>query len=183
MAQSITFPAIPTQVALTSVGLAATASSGLAVTYTSTTPTICSVSGATASSLLAGTCTIQATQPGNTVYSAAPAVNKSFAVSHATQTITFPAIPTQVAASSVGLAATGPPPAWPSPTSPPRPPFARSLAQQPQRSSAATASSRPRRPATALMDRRPPSTSPSGSTMRPRPSPSRILARSPGCPA
>jgi hypothetical protein len=105
--QTITFPAIATQVALASVGLTATATSGLAVTYTSATPTVCSVSGTTASTLISGTCTIQATQPGNAVYAAAPAVNKSFTVTHAVQTITFPAIPTpQVALTSVGLTAT-----------------------------------------------------------------------------
>jgi hypothetical protein len=105
-AQTITFPAVPTQVAATSVGLTATASSGLTVTYTSTTPTVCSVAGATASSLLSGTCTIQATQPGNGAYTAAPAVSRAFWVNHATQTITFPAIATQIAVTSVGLTAT-----------------------------------------------------------------------------
>jgi hypothetical protein len=105
--QTITFPAFATQVALTSVGLTATASSGLAVTYASTTPTVCSVSGTTASSLISGSCSIVATQAGNGAYSAAFPVYRSFWVSHATQTITFPAIATpQVAVTSVGLTAT-----------------------------------------------------------------------------
>jgi hypothetical protein len=106
-AQTITFPTIATQTALTSVGLTATASSGLAVTYASTTPTICSVAGTTASSLISGDCIIQATQPGNTVYAAAPAVSRAFWVNHATQTITFPAIATpQIALTGVNLTAT-----------------------------------------------------------------------------
>jgi hypothetical protein len=104
--QTITFPTIPTQVVLTSVGLTATASSGLTVVYTSTTPTVCSVAGALASSLISGSCTIEATQAGNTLYSAAPAVYRSYWVNHATQTITFPSVPTQVALTSVGLTAT-----------------------------------------------------------------------------
>jgi sugar lactone lactonase YvrE len=106
--QTITFPAIATpQVAATSVGLTATASSGLTVAYASTTPTICGVSGATASSLISGICTIQATQAGNGVYAAASAVSRAFWINHATQTITFPAIATpQVALTSVNLTAT-----------------------------------------------------------------------------
>ena len=89
-AQTITFPAVGTQTALTSVGLTATASSGLAVTYTSTTPTICSVSGATASSHISGGCILQATQAGNGAYGPAPAVNLAYWINHSPQTITFP---------------------------------------------------------------------------------------------
>jgi hypothetical protein len=106
--QTITFTAIPTpQIALTGVGLTATASSGLAVTYASATPTVCTVSGATASSLISGSCIIQATQAGNTAYAAAPAVSHAFWINHAAQTITFPAIPNpQVALTGVNLTAT-----------------------------------------------------------------------------
>ena len=43
----------------------ATATSGLPVTFASTTPAVCTVSGATVTLLAAGPCTIQATQPGN----------------------------------------------------------------------------------------------------------------------
>jgi hypothetical protein len=104
--QTITFPAIATQYATTSVGLSATASSGLTVTYASTTPTVCSVSGTTASLLISGSCTIEATQTGNGNYSAAPPVYRAFWVNLAHQTITFPAISTQTVLTSVGLSAT-----------------------------------------------------------------------------
>jgi hypothetical protein len=55
------------------------------VAYSSTTPTICSVSGSTVTGLLAGICTVAANQSGNTTYAAAQQV---------TQSITVDAIPT-----------------------------------------------------------------------------------------
>jgi sugar lactone lactonase YvrE len=61
--------------------LSATASSGLAVSFASTTSTVCTVSGATVMVVAVGTCTIQATQAGNTNYAAAAAsVSESFQV-------------------------------------------------------------------------------------------------------
>jgi hypothetical protein len=106
--QSITFPAITgTQYALSKVTLTATASSGLAVTYTSTTPTVCTVSGSTASLLAPGTCVLHANQAGNTLYAAASMVAQSFSVHLIAQTITFPAITgTQYAGSQLTLTAT-----------------------------------------------------------------------------
>ena len=107
-AQTITFPAITgTHDALTSFTLSATASSGLTVSFASTSPTICTVSGTTASLLIPGVCVIKATQAGNADYAAAPAVSEGFAVSKATQTITFPTVTaTQYAASTLTLSAT-----------------------------------------------------------------------------
>lgn len=59
----------------------ATASSGLAVTYSSTTATICTVSGTTVTMTAAsGTCTIAANQAGNSTYSAAPQVTQSVVI-------------------------------------------------------------------------------------------------------
>jgi hypothetical protein len=78
--QTITFPAIGSQVAGTNVALGATASSGLPVSYTSATTSICTVSGSTVSLLTAGTCTIVASQAGNATYPAAPTVTQSFTV-------------------------------------------------------------------------------------------------------
>lgn len=78
--QTLTFNAIATQSAATAVILSATASSGLPVTFSSSTPAVCSVSGATASLLIAGTCSIVASQSGNASYSAAAAVTQSFPV-------------------------------------------------------------------------------------------------------
>jgi kumamolisin len=105
--QTISFPAITaTEVATTTLGLSATASSGLTVAFASTTPAVCTVAGATASLLISGTCVIQATQPGNSDYTAAPMVSQSFAVHHQTQTITFPSIGSQVVGAQVTLSAT-----------------------------------------------------------------------------
>ena len=60
--------------------LTATASSGLAVAFTSSTPAVCTVSGSTVAILGAGTCSIVASQTGNAIYAAAPSVLRSFTV-------------------------------------------------------------------------------------------------------
>jgi hypothetical protein len=60
--------------------VSAAATSGLAVTYSSTTPTICSVSGSTVTGLLPGICTVAANQSGNTSYAAAQQVTQSITV-------------------------------------------------------------------------------------------------------
>jgi hypothetical protein len=78
--QSITFGSIPAQVVGNKVSLSASATSGLAVSFASTTLSVCSVSGTTATMLEAGTCTIQATQAGNANYLAATPVSVSFTV-------------------------------------------------------------------------------------------------------
>lgn len=80
MSQSITFAAIPNQIAGTTLALTATASSGLPVSYVSTTAAACTVSGTSASMVASGTCTIQATQSGNATYAAATPVSQSFSV-------------------------------------------------------------------------------------------------------
>jgi DNA-binding beta-propeller fold protein YncE len=112
-AQTITFAPIAAQTATSTVPLTATASSGLAVSFNSTTPSVCSVSGSTATLTVAGTCSIQASQPGNSQYAPASPISQSFSVSLASQTISFPTIPNQAintaipvtltAASSAGL--------------------------------------------------------------------------------
>jgi hypothetical protein len=66
--------------------------SGNAVTFSSQTPTVCSVSGNTVTILSAGTCTIRASQAGNSNYNAASDVDQSFTVAKANQTITFAAL-------------------------------------------------------------------------------------------
>ncbi|MGA9671054.1 MAG: choice-of-anchor D domain-containing protein, partial [Terracidiphilus sp.] len=101
--QTITFGAIPAQAANSTLSLAATASSGLPVVFTSTTPSICTVSGSTDSLLAAGTCAIQANQAGSPVYAAAPTVTQNFTVNLTAQTITFGSIPVQAINSSVGV--------------------------------------------------------------------------------
>jgi sugar lactone lactonase YvrE len=105
--QTITFAAIPTQAANSTLALAATASSGLPITFTSTTPTVCTVSSSTAALLATGTCTLQANQGGSAVYAAAPKVAQSFPVNLLAQTITFGTIPAQAINTSVAVALTG----------------------------------------------------------------------------
>ena len=81
--QTITFGSIPTQTVGKPLTLAATASSGLAVTYTSSTPSVCTVAASTVTLSVPGTCTIVAAQAGNGVYAAAPSVQQSFTVTSA----------------------------------------------------------------------------------------------------
>jgi sugar lactone lactonase YvrE len=96
-AQAITFAAVAEPVyATNSITIAATATSGLAVSFASATPAICAVSetGGVWSALLkaGGRCTIQATQAGAGSWAAAPAISQTFTVNRNAQTITFPVI-------------------------------------------------------------------------------------------
>ena len=80
-AQTITFPAIPNHVyGDAPFALTATASSGLAVSY-SVVSGPATLSGGTVTLTGSGTVTIQATQAGNTIYAAATPVSRSFIVS------------------------------------------------------------------------------------------------------
>ncbi|HEU5006192.1 MAG TPA: Ig-like domain-containing protein [Jatrophihabitantaceae bacterium] len=99
-AQAITFPAIAdTTVTATDVRAAATADSGLPVVYNTLTPAVCDVAADGTITLHAtGTCTLQADQPGDSAYAAAPSATTSFAVGRAGQAITF----TQPADAHVG---------------------------------------------------------------------------------
>jgi sugar lactone lactonase YvrE len=85
--QTITFANPGTQVANTPLTLAATASSGLPVHYTSSTTSVCTVAGSTvtfATVTAASTCTVVAAQPGDNLYwAAAPSVTQSFTVNPA----------------------------------------------------------------------------------------------------
>jgi hypothetical protein len=79
--QTITFGAAPTvTVGGTSTVTAMGGASGNAVTFSSTTTGICTVSGNTVTGVSAGTCTIAADQAGNATYSSAPTVTQSFTV-------------------------------------------------------------------------------------------------------
>jgi hypothetical protein len=104
-AQTITFDKIPPKTVGTLLALSATASSGLAVSFASTTSTVCTVSGTTASFIAAGTCTIQATQAGDSTYAAATPVSQTFTVNGEAQTITFGTIPTQMVGKPLALSA------------------------------------------------------------------------------
>ncbi len=87
--QTITFNNPGDQSLAGSLPLNATATSGLAVSFTSLTTSVCTVSATTASLLGAGTCTIQATQAGNTDFAAATPVSQSFTVNAAAATATL----------------------------------------------------------------------------------------------
>ncbi len=113
--QTITFATIPAQHYGAVLTLSATASSGLPVSFASTTTSICTVSGSTATMVSVGSCTIQASQVGNSDYLAAGTVSRSFKVTQAAQSINFTALPsltygaapfTVSATSSSGLAVT-----------------------------------------------------------------------------
>jgi Big-like domain-containing protein/VCBS repeat protein len=69
--------------------ITASASSGLAVIFTSMTPAVCSVSGSTVTLVAIGVCSITASQPGNMNIPAAASVTQSFTVSKVWQVIVF----------------------------------------------------------------------------------------------
>ncbi len=76
------------------ITLAATASSGLPVTYTVSGPA--TISAAILTITGTGSVTVTANVAGNTDYTAGTAVPQSFTVSAATPTLTFAAIPSQI---------------------------------------------------------------------------------------
>lgn len=93
--QSITFTSPGNQtLGVATPLLQASATSGLPVSLSASTPTVCSVSNRTLNLLAAGTCTLTATQPGNTRYAAAAAVSHSFSVVSAV--VADPVVPNPV---------------------------------------------------------------------------------------
>lgn len=75
----------------TPIALNATATSGLAASFSSNTPSVCTVAGNSLTLVTVGVCSITASQPGDADYNAATSVTQGFTVSQATQAITFPA--------------------------------------------------------------------------------------------
>jgi hypothetical protein len=71
--------------------ITAAAGSGLAVTFTTPTPAVCTVGGGTVTILAAGTCEIAADQGGDGDWNPAPRVVRDLVVAKAGQTITFDA--------------------------------------------------------------------------------------------
>jgi uncharacterized protein (TIGR03437 family) len=106
--QTITFAALAGQtLGAAPFTVSATASSALAVNFSSLTGAICSVAGSTVALLAGGTCTVEATQAGNATYLAAPPVDQSFQVAPQSQTITFGALANQtLGAAAFTVAAT-----------------------------------------------------------------------------
>jgi hypothetical protein len=80
--QAISFAAAPPLAPGSSATVTASASSGLPVSYSSTTPTVCSVNSVTGvvTDLAAGSCIIVANQSGNTQYAPAPEATQSLSV-------------------------------------------------------------------------------------------------------
>jgi uncharacterized protein YhjY with autotransporter beta-barrel domain len=105
----ITFPAL-TDTPFTSAPPvpAATASSGLAISYASTTTGVCTATtGGAITFVSTGTCTISASQAGDANYTAASPVSQSFAITPGVNTITFAPLPNRALGSgSFILAAT-----------------------------------------------------------------------------
>jgi trimeric autotransporter adhesin len=89
--------------------LSATSTSNLAVSFSTATPSVCTVSGSTVTIVSAGTCTIQAFQAANSNYAAPQSVSVSFNITQATQTITFAPLssPVTYGVSPIALLATG----------------------------------------------------------------------------
>jgi hypothetical protein len=89
-AQTISFSGLPDLVyGASPFALTASASSGLAVTFTSNTPGDCSVSATTAAILAGGSCSIMASQTGNASWLPATPVTQTFNVAKANPVITW----------------------------------------------------------------------------------------------
>ncbi|AAR34084.1 fibronectin type III domain-containing protein [Geobacter sulfurreducens] len=82
--QTVSFGAAPSLTVGGTATLSATATSGLAVTFASATPTVCSVAGSTVTGKALGTCSITASQPGNADYNAAPQAIQGITVVYGT---------------------------------------------------------------------------------------------------
>jgi hypothetical protein len=94
--QTIAFNALANQaIGSAPFAVSASASSGLAVTFQSDTPSTCAVAGNIITVSNVGTCTVEADQAGNTTYAAATAVTQGFQISQGTQTIAFGGLPNQ----------------------------------------------------------------------------------------
>jgi len=92
--QTITFAPLPNKPVNTPpFTVTATASSGLPVSFASTTPTTCTVSGNTVTLIVGGHCTIKATQAGSATYAAATPVTQTFTITKLAQTISFATLP------------------------------------------------------------------------------------------
>jgi len=81
--QTITFDPLPNRPLSDGFfNLNATASSGLTVTYTSLTTNKCTVNNKKVTLVATGTCTIRASQAGNSNYYPAPNVDRSFNITN-----------------------------------------------------------------------------------------------------
>ncbi len=108
--QTIDFPPLSDVAINASITATATATSGLPVTFSTSTPSACSSTGTNGSvitRLTSGTCTVEADQPGDATYNAAPAASRTLGAVKTNQTITFAAVPnTTLGHSPVTVSAT-----------------------------------------------------------------------------
>ena len=107
-AQTLQFASHPALTVSSTANLSATASSGLIVNYTTTTPNICTVNANVVSGITVGLCSIKADQSGNSNYKAASQASQSFNIGKGKQIISFGSPPSliiihdnQVSATSV----------------------------------------------------------------------------------
>jgi hypothetical protein len=108
--QTINFTAPATQAySSTPFVITATATSGLTVVVTSTTPLICTISGFNVTTIAVGTCVLNANQAGNSGYLAATQVTRNISIARANQAITFTPPSAQIfsAGGTFSLSATG----------------------------------------------------------------------------
>jgi hypothetical protein len=106
--QSISFGSVPALAVGGAGSISATGGASTnAVTFTSTSPTICSVSGSTVTALKAGSCVIAANQAGNANYSAAPQATLAIVVGVGVQSISFGSVPALAVGGSGFISATG----------------------------------------------------------------------------
>ncbi|MDG2535816.1 Ig-like domain-containing protein [Sphingomonas sp. HITSZ_GF] len=89
LGQAITFNTLSNaSLSASPLTLSASADSGLAVTFSSTTTGVCTVSGSSLTLLATGTCTVNADQAGDGAYTAAATVSRSFTVTPANLVVT-----------------------------------------------------------------------------------------------
>lgn len=106
--QTISFGAAPTVLVGGTGTVGATGGgSGNAVTFTSQTPTFCTVTGTTVTGVSVGTCTIAANQAAGGNYVAATQVTQNFSVGQGNQVVSFGTAPTVLVGSTGNVAATG----------------------------------------------------------------------------
>jgi hypothetical protein len=118
--QTLSFTLLPTLAQYDSATVVATASSGLPVSYSSSTPLVCQIDASSGliTALAVGNCSIFASQPGDASHDAATPISSTLVVGPATGTVTVPGAPQGVSAtlgstdsnvvvSSTGLSATG----------------------------------------------------------------------------
>lgn len=105
--QSVLFGLAPTLSVAANGIVLASATSALAVSFSSSTPNICTISGNAVTGVAAGACIIAADQAGDAVYNPAPQVTQNITVK-ATQTVSFGVAPMLIVGGNGTILATTP---------------------------------------------------------------------------